>query len=134
MERTSRLWDIPYIQPEKFPISSQAPCRLIYWLQDVAPERQEEAILELYKAYFVEGLDISSPEVAAKVISTIKGSEEELIAVTQDANIKARLKDECDLAIKKGVFGSPFIIIDEEPFWGSDRLEHVREWLRTGGF
>lgn len=88
----------------------------------------------MYKAYFVEGLDISSPEVAAKVVSTIKGSEEELIAVTQDANIKARLKDECDLAIKKGVFGSPFIIIDEEPFWGSDRLEHVREWLRTGGF
>jgi 2-hydroxychromene-2-carboxylate isomerase len=134
MERTSRLWDIPYTQPEKFPISSQAPCRLIYWLQDVAPERQEEAILKLYQAYFVEGLDISSAEVAAKVISSIKGSEDELVAVTQDEKIKARLKDECELAIKKGVFGSPFIIVDDEPFWGSDRLEQVREWLKTGGF
>ncbi|MDA1331445.1 MAG: DsbA family protein [Proteobacteria bacterium] len=32
MERTSRLWGIPYEQPDKFPISTQVPCRLIYWL------------------------------------------------------------------------------------------------------
>tara|TARA_B110000305_G_scaffold236599_1_gene298271 strand:- start:2990 stop:3442 length:453 start_codon:yes stop_codon:yes gene_type:complete len=134
MERTSRLWGIPYQEPVKFPISSQAPCRLIYWLQTAAPERQEEAILKLYEAYFVQGLDISSPEVAAQVISSIKGSEEELIAATQDPEMKSRLKDECDLAIQKGVFGSPYVIVDDEPFWGADRLEQVREWLRTGGF
>ena len=134
MERTSRLWGIAYRQPDKFPISSQAPCRLIYWLQAAAPDRQEEAILKLYEAYFVQGLDISSPAVAAQIISSIKGSEEELIAVTQDPEMKARLKDECDLAIQKGVFGSPYIIVDGEPFWGSDRLDQVQGWLRTGGF
>ena len=34
----------------------------------------------------------------------------------------------------KGVFGSPFIIVDGEPFWGNDRLAEVREWLQTGGW
>ncbi|MDA0237390.1 MAG: hypothetical protein O3B03_02635 [Proteobacteria bacterium] len=48
--------------------------------------------------------------------------------------MKVRLKDECDIAIQKGVFGSSYIIVDGEPFWGSDRLDQVREWLRTGGF
>jgi 2-hydroxychromene-2-carboxylate isomerase len=48
--------------------------------------------------------------------------------------MKARLREECDAAIKKGVFGSPFIIVDGEPFWGADRLEHVEKWLDTGGF
>jgi len=134
MERTSRQFKIPYKVPSKFPISSQAPCRLIYWMQTVAPEKQEEAILKLYQAYFLEDLDISTPEVAAKVLSTVNGSEEELIALTQDPAMKQRLKDECNLAIEKGVFGSPFIIVDGEPFWGFDRLEQVREWLRTGGF
>jgi 2-hydroxychromene-2-carboxylate isomerase len=134
MERTSRQFKIPYKVPSKFPISSQAPCRLIYWMQTVAPEKQEEAILKLYQAYFLEDLDISTPEVAAKVLSTVNGTEEELIALTQDPAMKQRLKDECNLAIEKGVFGSPFIIVDGEPFWGFDRLEQVREWLRTGGF
>ena len=134
MERTSRQFKIPYKVPSKFPISSQAPCRLIYWMQTVAPEKQEEAVLKLYQAYFLEDLDISTPEVAAKVLSTVNGSEEELIALTQDPAMKQRLKDECNLAIEKGVFGSPFIIVDGEPFWGFDRLEQVREWLRTGGF
>jgi 2-hydroxychromene-2-carboxylate isomerase len=134
MKRTSRQFKIPYKVPSKFPISSQAPCRLIYWMQTVAPEKQEEAILKLYQAYFLEDLDISTPEVAAKVLSTVNGTEEELIALTQDPAMKQRLKDECNLAIEKGVFGSPFIIVDGEPFWGFDRLEQVREWLRTGGF
>ena len=37
-------------------------------------------------------------------------------------------------ALAKGVFGSPFIIVDGEPFWGSDRLDQVDAWLATGGF
>ena len=134
MERTSRQFNIPYKVPSKFPIASQAPCRLIYWMQTVAPQKQEEAILKLYRAYFLEDLDISAPEVVAKVLSSVHGTEEELIALTQDPAKKQGLKEECNLAIEKGVFGSPFIIVDGEPFWGFDRLEQVREWLRTGGF
>jgi len=26
------------------------------------------------------------------------------------------------------------MIVDGEPFWGTDRLEHVEKWLETGGF
>ena len=32
------------------------------------------------------------------------------------------------------VFGSPYVIVDGEPFWGADRLEHVERWLATGGW
>ena len=27
-----------------------------------------------------------------------------------------------------------FFIIDGEPFWGADRLDHVERWLATGGW
>ena len=30
--------------------------------------------------------------------------------------------------------GSPYIVIDGEPFWGSDRLDQVGKWLETGGW
>jgi 2-hydroxychromene-2-carboxylate isomerase len=34
-------------------------------------------------------------------------------------------------AITNDAFASPFIRDDDEPFWGSDRLDHVAERLAT---
>jgi len=134
MERLSRLWQIPYKQPSKFPIGGQAPSRIVYWLQEHHPEKQEAAILALFHAYFVEDRDISTPQIAADVVASLHLNSDELLAATQAPEMKARLKEECDAAIEKGVFGSPFMIVDGEPFWGTDRLAHVEQWLETGGF
>ena len=30
--------------------------------------------------------------------------------------------------------GSPFIIVDGEPFWGMDRFDQAERWLATGGW
>ena len=134
MERVSRLWKIPYKQPSRFPVGGQAPSRIVYWLQEHHPDKQESAILALFHAYFVEDRDISTPEIAADVVASLHLNTDELLAATQAPEMKARLREECDAAIKKGVFGSPFIIVDGEPFWGADRLAHVEKWLETGGF
>jgi 2-hydroxychromene-2-carboxylate isomerase len=48
--------------------------------------------------------------------------------------VKERLRTEVDAAIARVVFGSPYIIVDGEPFWGSDRLDQVERWLETGGW
>jgi len=32
------------------------------------------------------------------------------------------------------VFGSPFFIVDGEPFWGVDRLPMLEAWVRKGGW
>ena len=48
--------------------------------------------------------------------------------------MKERARSETEAAIERGVFGSPFIIVDGEPFWGSDRIDQVEKWLETGGF
>ena len=37
-------------------------------------------------------------------------------------------------AMARGVFGSPFVIVDGEPFWGIDRFDQLERWLATGGF
>ncbi len=55
-------------------------------------------------------------------------------AATQAPEMKKRAHNETDAAIKRGVFGSPFFIVEGEPFRGSDRLEQVDKWLESGGF
>lgn len=44
------------------------------------------------------------------------------------------LRDSVAAALARGVFGSPFIIVDDEPFWGSDRLELLDDWMSCGGW
>ena len=57
-----------------------------------------------------------------------------LEAGLQSPEIKARLKEEVDNALKIGVFGSPHVIIDGEAFFGADRLPQIKRWLESGGF
>jgi 2-hydroxychromene-2-carboxylate isomerase len=38
------------------------------------------------------------------------------------------------VAIGRGVFGSPTVIVDGEVFWGADRLPMLREWIARGGW
>jgi len=39
-----------------------------------------------------------------------------------------------DEAISREIFGSPFMVVDGEAFWGADRLDMVERWLETGGW
>ena len=48
--------------------------------------------------------------------------------------MKDRTRAEVEKAITRGAFGSPYIVVDGEPFWGSDRLEQIDKWLATGGW
>lgn len=134
MERSARLYNIPLKLPSKFPIASQAPARVIYWLESQGAAKQEEAVLALYRAYMVEDRDISAPEVTAGVAAGIGLDPKKVLEAVADPVMKERLKAETEAALQRGVFGSPYVIVDGEPFWGCDRLDHVDRWLATGGW
>jgi 2-hydroxychromene-2-carboxylate isomerase len=134
MSRSARFAGVPFNFPDPFPISTQAPARAIYWLEQQAPERVETAVLALYRGYFVDGRDISSPETTAEVLSTLGWDRAEVLHAVGDPAVKDRLRGETQIAIERGVFGSPYVFVDGEPFWGHDRLDQIERWLRTGGF
>jgi 2-hydroxychromene-2-carboxylate isomerase len=132
--RSARLFGLPYKMPAKFPISGTAPSRAFYWVSDKDPALAIKLARSLYHAYFAEDRDISNPEVTANVAAKLGLEKEQVTQALNDPAVKERLKTEVDAAIERGVFGSPFIIVDKEPFWGSDRLDQVGKWLATGGW
>ena len=115
-------------------MATQAASRAFYWVQDADRALAVKLAQALYRAYFAEDRDISSPEVTADVASRLGIDRAALLAALSDPAVKERLKSEVDVAIARGVFGSPYIVIDGEPFWGSDRLDQVEKWLATGGW
>jgi 2-hydroxychromene-2-carboxylate isomerase len=134
MDRSARLFGIPYKLPSKFPIAGQSPARVIYALESQGATRQEEVTLALYRAYMVDDRDISSPETTADVAASVGLDRQQVLDVIADPVMKEKLKVETESAIARGVFGSPYIIVDGEPFWGFDRLDHVDRWLQNGGW
>ena len=132
--RSARFYGIAYKQPSKFPIAGQAPSRAFYWANERDPALAKKLAQALYQAFFVEDRDISSPEITADVAATLGFKRDEVLAALNDPAIKDKLKNEVDAAIKLGVFGSPYIVIDGEPFWGIDRFDQIDRWLARGPF
>jgi 2-hydroxychromene-2-carboxylate isomerase len=134
MQRSARYLGVPFNFPTTFPIATQAAARAVCWIEQHAPDKTEAAVLALYRAFFVEDRDISSPEATADVLATIGFKRDEILTAVNDPAMKDKLRVYTQTGIDRGVFGSPLIFVDGEPFWGHDRLDQVDRWLREGSF
>jgi len=123
-----------FSMPSPFPIASQAPARIILWAKAEDPNRVPRIAHAFYQAYFVDNRDISNPDTAANVAAEAGIERAAARSAVDDPAIKDALKREVEAAVAAGVFGSPFVIVDGEPFWGIDRFDQVDRWLATGGF
>jgi 2-hydroxychromene-2-carboxylate isomerase len=132
--RSARMHKVPYRHPSKFPIGTVAAMRAFYWLDDRDPPRARELAKALYKAFFVDDIDISAPQTVIAIARSLGIDEAALAAALEDPALKERAKKEVETAIALNVFGSPFFIVDGEPFWGVDRMPMVEEWIRAGGW
>lgn len=134
IERSARYFGLPYHPPSAFPIPTQHAARAFLWLNDRNPAKAREFGLAAYRAFFVDDVNISDPAALLDIAAGLGIDRDELSAVLSGTEIKARLAAEVDLAMSRGVFGSPFVIVDGEAFWGADRLPQVERWLAEGGF
>jgi 2-hydroxychromene-2-carboxylate isomerase len=121
--RSARFHDVQFRLPDPFPISTVAACRAFYSLEtEVDRIKLAKA---LFSAYFVDNLNIGEAENVLKVASGIG-----LRPDVNDQAVKDKTRAEVEAALAKGVFGSPYIVIDGEPFWGVDRFDQIERWLR----
>lgn len=132
--RSGRFYGIPIGVPSNFPIGSVAAARAFYWADAQDTGKAKQLASALYKAYFVDDVDIANADNVVKVAVQCGFDATAVAAGLGDPAVKERTKQEVDSAIAKGVFGSPYVIIDGEPFWGMDRLDQAEKWLAGGPF
>ena len=132
--RSARLYKLPFNAPAKFPIGTVAAMRAFYWVDDRDPAQARALAKALYRAYFVAGVDIGTPAAVTEIAKSVGADAGALAAALDDPAVKERAKREVDAAIAAGVFGSPYFIVDGEPFWGVDRLPMLEQWVKSGGW
>ena len=132
--RSARLHGIPFRLPEPFPFMSVAAARAFYWMDGRDPTGAKAYAEAVFGRVFEDGIPVATPEAAADIADRLGHDRDRVLTALADPAVKARLRQVVDEALARGVFGSPFIFVDGEPFWGNDRLEQVDRWLETGGW
>lgn len=112
-------------KPANFPASSVPPSRLAYWVEREAPERMGEFIHAAFQSYWMDGRDTSDVGATLDIVERMGLDRIAAADGVQTSEIKNRLRDVTEQALAKGVFGSPFILIDNQPYWGADRFDDV---------
>ncbi|HEX2544805.1 MAG TPA: 2-hydroxychromene-2-carboxylate isomerase [Ramlibacter sp.] len=108
--------------------------RAFYWVKQHYPQLAAPMARALYHAFWAEGRDLSTPEAVGAIALPAGLSAPAVIEGAASDEAATLLRNAVALSIKEGVFGSPTVVVDGEPFWGADRLQEVDEWLALGGW
>jgi len=126
-QRYARRYNVLFSSNPHFPINTLNLMRAVIGVQIRQPERFQVFLAAIFKAMWVDTLNLNLPELIAATIVEAGFLLEEVQALTNDPEIKTALKANTDEALNRGVFGAPTMFVGDEMFFGQDRLDFVRE-------
>ena len=116
------------LEPAFHPVADRRACYLV-----IAAMRQgldwSRLSYALLRAVWVEERNIADHATLTAIAGENGMDGKALLAATEDEAVKAEYQANTDEALKLGVFGAPWYVIDGEPFWGQDRLDFVERAL-----
>ena len=119
----AKWWNVPFEMPQCFPVNTIKALRLSL----VYPQLIEK----LYHALWAQGLDISKENVLSDILKDSNINPQEAFTTIQTPQVKQELFDNQDLALSKGVFGVPSMLVKDNLWWGQDRLFAVAQALTS---
>ncbi len=108
--------------------------RAFHWLKCHHTDRYRGIAVDMLDAYWREARNLEDPAEIALIAERRGVDGETLRTAIESDEARQLLRTAVDASLKLGVFGSPFFIVDGEPFWGVDKIEQIDEWLTLGGW
>nr|WP_295083899.1 2-hydroxychromene-2-carboxylate isomerase [uncultured Roseateles sp.] len=133
-ERLATYYGVAYKTPSTLGLHTEQAARIFHWINDRNPQQGREFAKQVLQAYFVKDQNIAASEVLQAICEELAISADDFQEASSGTASRARLKAEVDMAEARGVFGSPFFIVEGERFWGNDRLPQLERWLANGPY
>ena len=126
LERTCEAMGLPFRKPSVFPQNGLIASRVACTFAD--SPWVAEFVKRAFAASFVSNLELTDIAVIEKLLDEIGQSGKDILAISQGAESKDRLRAQTEAAEAHGIFGAPTFRVGEELFWGNDRLEDAIQW------
>ncbi len=108
--------------------------RAFHWIDARDPALAKSVAKAILDAYWRRGTDIGSVEAVIAIAERAGADASALRVGFASGEADRLLRAAVDQSLARGVFGSPFFIIDGEPFFGLEKMDLVEEWLAAGGW
>ena len=83
-----------------------------------------------YKKWFQEGKEPAIDPSISEICNELGLEKDEIISEAKSEIFLNKYKSNTDTARKNKVFGSPSFIVENEIFWGDDRMEDAIKWSK----
>ena len=128
LERWSNKHGVPFRFPSRFPMSSVKALRLALLAPDLGLD-QRAFIERVFAAYWAEDQDISDAAVLRALLTELGTDADAALARAESPEVKDALRAATEAARARGLFGAPVCVVDDELFFGKDRLDFVADAL-----
>ena len=120
------------ISPKFWPVNPELSSKLIIAsvLYGADYEKNLDLVEELYKAVWVNELDVSDNNTIENIGKNIDIKEEVLKIFLSDNQVTSTLNKNTNEAKNNDVFGVPTFIYEDELFWGQDRLFLLENYIK----
>ena len=78
-----------------------------------------------FDAYWKDNIDLSDKKNLENVLDNCSINKDTFFKDIQDQKIKDELKHLTESAFKKDIFGAPTFVVNDQIFWGQDRLDYA---------
>lgn len=132
--RIAKARDLPFVGEEAllgggFPQISLHAARLAVAASGEAFEG--DLVRTLFRAQFAKGRDIGDKAVLTGAVREADAPLD-LLERAASSDVKARLRSQTEDAMSRGLFGAPTFTVDDELFWGDDRLDMALDRAASG--
>ena len=117
-------------EPKFFPSRSLLPSLIIISAKLLNYENLMEIAYKIMEGLWLKELNIDDEKTLKNILSKLTSSSEELIEFAKEEIVLKEMKMNTKKALKSSVFGAPTYIIDDQVFWGQDRLDFVERYIR----
>lgn len=123
--RSAAFFGRTFIAPEPLQFSAHLAARLFHARAAEQPEEGFLLAMEIYEAVYVRGQPITSSETLTSLPMLAKEPRDRVASQIEGPVGRERLAEAIKEAVRIGVFGVPFVRIDDQNFFGADRLPQI---------
>ena len=126
--RWAKKYELPFHIPRAFPIKTSRALRgaiaMRMW------DKEEPFIDAIFDAYWETGDgNIGEYSSLRSIAESLGVNPDEFEATSETEPVRQGLINSTNAAIERDVFGVPSIIIEDELYWGKDRMDFIEEHL-----
>ena len=117
-------------EPKHFPSRSLLPSKVIISVKILNFENVNDIAYAIMEGLWIKELNIDDPKNLKKILTRFIKTADEVIDFSESKQVEKEMNKYTKEAINLAVFGAPTYILDDQIYWGQDRLDFLERYIK----